>query len=164
MTELQRLADQLDHLFTGPTWHGPAVQEILAEVSPADALAHPVAGGHSIVELVHHLDTWNRVVVQRLAGESPEVGPARDWPKPERENLETAMSALADSHASLTRAIRSLPAERLLDELPGDSPERPSVYVTLQGIGQHYAYHAGQMAILVRALQTATSAVRREDA
>jgi len=164
MTELQRLADQLDHLFTGPTWHGPAVREILAEVSPADALAHPVAGGHSIVELVHHLDTWNRVVDQRLAGGSPDVGPELDWPKPDIESLETAISKLADSHASLTQAIRSLPAERLFDELPGDSPERPTVYVTLQGIGQHYAYHAGQMAILVRALQTAsTPAVARQE-
>ena len=87
-----------------------------------------------------------------------------DWPKPELENLEAARSALADSHASLTRTIRSLPAERLFDELPGDNPERPTVYVTLQGIGQHYAYHAGQMAILIRALRTAsTPAAHRED-
>ena len=53
------------------------------------------------------------------------------------------------STASLAAAIRALPEERL------DQPimeHFSSVYHTLHGIVQHNLYHAGQIAVLKRAI------------
>ena len=37
MDELARLEDQLQRAFEGGAWHGPAVLEVLAGVTPAEA-------------------------------------------------------------------------------------------------------------------------------
>jgi hypothetical protein len=51
-TELQRLEDQLERALEGEAWHGPSVLEILEGVSAHQAAAHPIAGPHSIWELL----------------------------------------------------------------------------------------------------------------
>lgn len=54
-TDLQRLEEQLERALEGEAWHGPSVLEILEGVTAAQAAAHPIAGAHSIWELVLHL-------------------------------------------------------------------------------------------------------------
>ena len=54
---------------------------LLANVTAADAAAHPVAGVHSIWELVLHMAVCKRVVRRRLAGERiNDLPPDEDWP------------------------------------------------------------------------------------
>ena len=54
MKETERLASQLEHSLNGEAWHGPAILELMQGVTAANAAATPVAGWHSIWELVHH--------------------------------------------------------------------------------------------------------------
>jgi hypothetical protein len=53
--DVEILADQIRRAFWGESWHGPSVREVLAGVSAEDAAAHPIAGAHSIWEIVLHL-------------------------------------------------------------------------------------------------------------
>jgi hypothetical protein len=57
---------------------GPTVLELLADVSAVQAASYPIAGAHSIWELVLHLRSDYEVVLRRLAGEgrvlTPESG------------------------------------------------------------------------------------------
>lgn len=46
------LAQQLEQTVHGPMWHGSALGELLADVTAAEARAYPIAGAHSIAELV----------------------------------------------------------------------------------------------------------------
>ena len=48
MDEIQGIVDQLQRAFEGHAWHGPAVRELLADVSAAQADARPIAQAHSI--------------------------------------------------------------------------------------------------------------------
>lgn len=66
--ELERLETQLRLSFEGGAWHGPSVLEALEDVTPEAAYAHPVAGAHSIWELVLHLGGTYRLVLRRLQG------------------------------------------------------------------------------------------------
>ena len=50
--DMEILADQIRRAFRGESWHGPSVLEVLAGVSAEDAAAHPIAGAHSIWEIV----------------------------------------------------------------------------------------------------------------
>ena len=58
MTETERIRDQLRRAFEGDAWHGPGVLELLENVTASQAAARPIAGAHSIWELVVHIQAW----------------------------------------------------------------------------------------------------------
>jgi uncharacterized damage-inducible protein DinB len=74
--ELARLESQLRAAFEGPAWHGPAVLELLRDVSPAEAAARPIAGAHTIWEVVLHLTGAYDLVLRRMRGDGRQLTPA----------------------------------------------------------------------------------------
>jgi hypothetical protein len=153
MTETSRIADQLHRAYAGPAWHGPALTAILADVTAAEASAHPVPGAHSIWELVLHITVWMWVADRRIAGEViPDLPLDRNFPspgEPSEAGWRNALDALAQIEQRLEAVIRALPDARLSDIVMGDEPQ--SIYILLHGIVQHNLYHGGQMAILKKA-------------
>lgn len=153
MTEVERIADQLNRAMSGEAWHGPAVRELLEGVSAERAAAHPVAGGHSIWELTLHINAWLRAGRQRLEGDRAQLNDAEDWPAIAATTEATwaeTKEALNQSHRELCSAITHL-VDSQLDQpiIAGMS----STYVTLHGVIQHTLYHAGQIAILKKATE-----------
>jgi uncharacterized damage-inducible protein DinB len=149
MSQVETLADQLERSFHGGAWHGPAVAEALAGVDAAAAAARPLAGGHSIWEIVHHLTVWTDVPRRRIDGEGLQDLPAeRDWP-PVRETSagawSAALAALEEAHAALRARVGGLTDAQLDDPVVGSDP---TVRGMLLGVVQHNAYHAGQIALL----------------
>ena len=153
MTELERIREQLKRAFEGDAWHGPSVMEVLNDVTAQQAATRVFPSAHSIWELTLHIGAWEGACLARIQGERAELTDAEDWPAL-LETSETAWqrckSALVDGNQKLRDAIASLDKQRL-DEpiLPG----MPSVYITVQGVVQHDLYHAGQIAILKKALK-----------
>ena len=152
MSEIQRIEDQLRRAFEGNAWHGPAVRELLADVTAAKAAGRPIPSAHSIWEIALHMATWERVVRRRLQGETVVNLPAeQDWP-PVRDSSEAAwhqaVRDLEQANHDLRAAIAQLTEARLADMAPGKDH---SVYVMLHGIIQHDLYHAGQIAVLKKA-------------
>ena len=154
MTEIDRLLDQLKRAYEGPAWHGPSIKELLNGVTANQAHQRPLANAHSIWELVHHIAVWEDVGRRRLEGDPAEVpiSTPEDWPPAEDVSeaaWDRAQMALERGHQTLVDAISRVPESRL-DEpiLEGKS----TVYVTLHGVIQHDLYHAGQIAILKKAL------------
>jgi uncharacterized damage-inducible protein DinB len=148
------LEDQLRRSFEGDAWHGPAVREALDGIDAARAAARPVAGAHSIWELVLHLGATYRVVLRRLAGESAQLTPDEDWqtvPEPTEANWRATIDRLAALNRELREAVRGFPIERL------DQPLVPNpAYTAITqfiGITQHDLYHAGQIVLLKRAME-----------
>lgn len=154
MNEVQRILDQLKRAYEGNAWHGPSVKEVLAGVTPEQAYARPLANAHSIWELVHHIAVWEDAGRRRLEGDRAaiEVSSPEDWP-PARDASEAAWeeakAALDRVHRKFEEAIARVPESRL-DEpiLEGMS----TTYVTLHGVIQHDLYHAGQIAMLKKAV------------
>src|SRR5205814_9964412 len=88
-TELERLEEQLERVLEGEAWHGPSVLEVLEGVSAEQAAAHPIAGAHSIWELVLHLCSDYDLVLRRLGGDGRQMTESDDWPsvpEPSAEN------------------------------------------------------------------------------
>ncbi len=54
-TERDRIVDQLKRAFEGNAWHGPSVEEVLEGVTAARAAAKPIAGVHTIWEIILHV-------------------------------------------------------------------------------------------------------------
>lgn len=151
-TELERIEDQLKRAFEGGAWHGPAVLEILKDVTAAQAAARPFPNAHNIWELVLHIAAWEEACRRRLEGDRAELSDSEDWRNmaaTDEAAWEQVKAALMEGHHRLRAAIAKAD-ESKLDEpiLPG----MPSTYVTLHGVIQHDLYHAGQIAILKKAV------------
>lgn len=152
MTEVERITDQMKRAFVGEAWHGPAVEEILQSVTAQQAAARPLEGAHSIWELALHIAAWQRAGFRRLAGDRAQLSDAENFPAVAdtgEQAWEQTRKALRQTYEELSEAISRLDESRL------DQPiieGMSSVYVTLHGIVQHTLYHAGQIAILKKAV------------
>jgi uncharacterized damage-inducible protein DinB len=152
MTEIERITDQLNRAFHGEAWHGPAVMTILEGVSAGQAAARPVHAVHSIWELALHIEAWERACLRRLHGDRAELDDAEDW----RQVIDTSPEAWEKCRAAMRKANEELrDAVSRLDDSRLDQPilkGMPTIYVTLHGVIQHDLYHAGQIAILKKAV------------
>jgi len=153
MSEIKRIVDQMQRAYAGEAWHGPALHELLEGLSAEQALSRPFPHVHSIWELVVHLTVWKSIVRRRLLGEVvAAVPPHEDWPPvhdPSASAWAAAQQKLLEAHRDLLTAVALSPETRLNETVPGQTI---SIYVMLHGVIQHDLYHAGQIAILRRAL------------
>jgi len=156
MSEVARISDQFRRAFDGEAWHGPSVMSILDGVTAAQAAAHPIPRAHSIWELTLHIRAWEGACLRRLSGDPAQLPDVEDWP-PVNDTSDAAWQEtkqeLVETHQQLLQALASVDDSRL-DQPIIDNPQTgySSVYVTLHGGVQHDLYHAGQIAILKKAL------------
>ncbi len=153
MSETQRIVDQLDRAMNGEAWHGPHLEELLQDVSAAQAAGHPIAGAHSIWELVNHIAAWNLILASRAAGSAVNVTTEQDWPPVTDTGADgwtKALENLRAARAKLRGNVEKMNDAQLDNIAPGKDH---SLYVMLHGGVQHDLYHAGQIAILKKALK-----------
>src|SRR5688572_19487229 len=114
--EIERLADEHRRALRGPSWHGPHVLQVLEGVSAEMASRRPIAGAHTIWEIVRHIEVWDRVVLRRVHGEIFDPTPEEDWP-PVPDAGEDAwkrdLAAMVATHEELNRAILGLEPDAL---------------------------------------------------
>lgn len=151
MKRAQHLAGTLGEIFDGDPWYAAAVNPVLAGVTAVAAAARPLEQAHTIWEITLHLDAWNRVCLRRLAGEAVEE-PLVDFPGPEM----VTPAAWLQSRARLGESCRELidKAGRLTEAELAMTVAGKSYTVDflIEGAGQHWIYHGGQIALLRRAL------------
>jgi uncharacterized damage-inducible protein DinB len=152
MDELQRIRDQIIRALDSDAWHGPSLMEVLAGLTAEAASARPIPDAHSIWEILLHVTATVNLVIYRLKGEARVLSDEEDWPQPsacDDSAWEKDVDELRQAHM------------RLLDELSRDvhrDLDQPivegfsSVYVTLHGLVQHNLCHAGQIALLKKAI------------
>lgn len=161
MTEVERIRNQFQRAFDGEAWHGPSVLSLLDGVTAEQAAAHPVPGAHSIWELTLHIAAWEDACRRRLEGDPAQLADDENFPPvtdTSQGAWDNAKTKLIDVHRRLLDAIAATDDSRL-DEPIIDSAETTfsTAYVTLHGGVQHSLYHAGQIAILKKAIEGVAS-------
>jgi len=154
-SEVDRIRDQLRRAFEGEAWHGPSVLALLDGVTAQQAAGHPIQGAHSIWELTLHIAAWERACKRRLEGDPAQLTDQEDWPISDTSEAawEQTKQQLIDNHRELMDAIARVDESRLNEPIINDANvPYSSVYVTLQGVVQHDLYHAGQIAMVKKAL------------
>jgi hypothetical protein len=152
-SESIRIADQLRRAFYGEAWHGPSVREVLEGVTAAGASARPLAGAHSIWELAVHIEAWVRASLEATDGVAmPWPIPVEmDWP-PIGEGSSAwteAKGRLFAAAEQFAKTVETFSAARLRETVPGRDFD---FYFLFHGVVQHSLYHAGQIAMLKKAL------------
>jgi uncharacterized damage-inducible protein DinB len=152
MSEINRILDQMDRAFSGEAWHGPDLTQLLNGISSEDASKHPVPGAHSIWELVNHIAAWNTIVQQKSKGEPVNVTTELDWPpvwEVSEVSWKRSLATLAENSTRLRNYLKTVRDDQLDERV---LRENYSQYVLLHGSVQHDLYHAGQIAVLKKAL------------
>lgn len=160
MQETHRLADMLERVLDGDPWHGSNVLALLDNLAAVDAAVRPWPGAHSVWELVLHMTGWAEEVRARLGGAAAGEPADGDWPPigdvtPAR--WKAAVTRLADAHRALAAAIRAA-GDTVLDTPVVDHRDPASGtglshYLTLHGLVHHSTYHAGQIALVRKAVE-----------
>lgn len=161
MSEITRLLDQLRRAFDGEPWSGPSLLANLDGLTATQAAQYPVGSAHSIWEIVCHLAVWAGVVRRRLVEDTPlQISDTQDWPPqpehPSEADWQAALAALRTAHEQLLALAATL-ADAALDRPIGTTFDVPqgtgsTAYLMLHGVAQHYLYHAGQIALLRKAV------------
>jgi hypothetical protein len=147
--ELARIDDELRRAYDGDAWHGPPLREVLNGVTAEKAAGKHPQLTHTAWALVNHLAADIDVVARRITewraiGE-PEAG---DF-LPATDTSEAAWGAALENldrhHRTLLAVVAGLDVAKLEAIVPGKTYP---VAVMLHGTAQHYAYHAGQIALL----------------
>ncbi len=154
MSETHRINSQLKRAYQGEAWHGPSLRELLEGVTAEQAVARPIPSAHSIWELVNHIIAWEQIAKLRLEGD-PVKNPSDEMNfPPVTETSEAAwnatLQALEASNQALRNAVKKIDDAKLDDIVP-QAPY--SNYALLHGVIQHDLYHAGQIALLKKAVQ-----------
>ena len=151
--QVKRLRPCFRKTITGGPWYGPGVAQLLRNVRAADAVAKPIPGSHSIWELVLHMIAWKAGPLRWIHGSRKSVSKAENFPKIKDTSERAWKAAVADLKA--TQKAWDAMLAGATDETMDDpaSPSRKFTRADLYlGVLQHDTYHAGQIAMLKRAL------------
>ncbi|MBV8203221.1 MAG: DinB family protein [Acidobacteria bacterium] len=167
MNDVAFLGSQLLQGYADDPWHGPSTVALLAGLTAEEAAARPVAGAHSIWELVLHMTAWQNEVRKRLGGKPATFPSEGDWRLPAEISgaaWDAAQKDLGDSLAALLADLGSQAGADLEETVGSLSSRDPKVVtrvtraVVLSGLLQHNAYHSGQIALLRKGLRRGIAA------
>src|SRR5689334_22581059 len=113
MRAIERILDQLNRAYGGEAWHGPALRELLEDVTEDEATSHPIEGAHSILEVVTHVRAWMDVAVERLAGTPRELTTEEDWSDVTRTSWAAALEELDHAESRVCDVVARLSPDDL---------------------------------------------------
>ncbi len=145
MREIERILDQLNRAWGGPSWTGVEIQPLLDGITDEQSRAHPLANAHSIIELVAHMSAWMDVVSHCLGGKPKDLTPEEDWEDVTQLTWSAAIERIENAEGRLCDAVARLSTDDLDNIVVG---RKYTVYFMVHGVIQHNLYHSGQIAIL----------------
>jgi len=152
--EIKRIVQQFTASMEGNAWHGPAVFELLNDINDEEASQRALREAHNIYEITAHIITWQKAGIRKIKGDTRKVTEQEDWPVANDATTEQwaeIKNTLLTVYNELKNGLEIFPDERLSEIVP-DSEQ--TFYVFFHGIIQHNIYHAGQIAMLKKAIRT----------
>lgn len=158
MNTTQLVLKLIDEAYQKRTWHGPNLRQSLRGVSAREAAWRPAPGRHNIWEEALHAAYWKYVVRRNIEGGkrgSFALKGHNFFERPEGDRLsKTAWRKDLELLDAEHRALRSAVSKVLLRE--GASKFMGRIY----GVCFHDIYHAGQIRLLRRLMETDKNTVR----
>jgi uncharacterized damage-inducible protein DinB len=149
MRLVERMIEELNRMWNGDAWYGPSVRPMLEGITEEQARANPVADGHSILELVVHSALWMHITTRRLEGYVAEATTEQDWRDVRKTSWSDALADLERAYAALLDRVARLNDDAMNSIVPN---KEYTVYTLLTGVIEHTVYHAGQIAMLKKAV------------
>ena len=152
MSEVERIISHVRSIWDGPAWHGPAVWQVIGDLTAADAVRR-IGGAHTMLELVSHMAAWEEAVARGIETGVAQVAEGDNYGVPAGADAwEVATARLRKAQLRLLDVISSLSDADLDRTIQGEDPQPHKMRFTLYGLVHHDIYHSGQVQILKRAL------------
>src|SRR5512138_2123869 len=128
----------LRRIYEGNAWHGPAVLDAIRDVTAAQAAARPIADGHTIYELTHHIAAWIGETASRLQGNPPGMPADGDFPSRtitvDNDLWTDVRTRLERRQAELLEAVAGFDASRLDEPVDPRNKRGPDDPVTFRAL------------------------------
>jgi uncharacterized damage-inducible protein DinB len=147
MTEIQRICDLLQSIWHGPSWHGPALWEVIEGITAEQAVRRDVKGAHTMRELAAHVAAWQVAAVRGIQTGDATLAGAEDFPE---VSWAETLERLRASEQRVMETVSSLTDTDLERRVRGEQSEFP-MRTMIYGLMHHALYHAGQIQLLKRA-------------
>lgn len=147
MSKKEEIVAELKAVYDGVPWHADNLKEILEGISASAAQTRPIAGAHTVWEIVLHITGWNDVWAERLDGRNVLEPPAGDFPASGVDDAAwtETLKELERSHTNLIGKISQVRDEDVQQEFMNKG--YPLSFF-LEGIVRHLVYHSGQIGLL----------------
>lgn len=145
---LFRIIDNIDTVFRGDAWHGPAVMEIINSMPEAKVHERQAFSKQSIGQHIFHLTAYRRYVLEKLNDNihfSLETDEENWGTEDQLKDAQTLKKNLIDSHNALLSRLEEFDDDLLSRNVPG---EYYNFYKLLNGLTQHDTYHLGMIWVL----------------
>jgi uncharacterized damage-inducible protein DinB len=153
MTDPKALATLVRNTVSGPMWHGPSINEALDGLTYVAANSRPIPGAHSIWEITLHIASWADIARTRLGEQIMRDPPkSKDWPPvpaPSPSAWRQTVEQVGAAYDALATHLEWMKPDDFARTVPGRDY---SVETMVRGVIEHGTYHAGQVAILRKAL------------
>lgn len=147
----ERVITQLDGFYKGNNWVTESLEKRIFSVASEKALIKLDDYGHSVAQLVLHMNAWRNFVLQKLEGNDGfdiEDNSDSDWPP--TSDWDRIKKDFESCHQRLIDAIKKFPVEQLHSTVPG---RKYSYLFLINGIIEHDYYHYGQIGSVMAALK-----------
>ncbi|MGF7081075.1 DinB family protein [Mucilaginibacter sp. UYCu711] len=156
MTTNEKLTLELENTLSGQPWYGDPIYDILDKVTFESAYER-VGHAHTIAELVLHMVSWTEEVMDRMNDKPASLPVSGNWPNPgdpDENKWQLWIDDFKLVNVNLIKTIRDFPEEKWDEPIIDERNDEPvtTYKELLYGFVQHQIYHAGQIALLVRAI------------
>ena len=157
MNRVEQIALLHQRSFSGPAWHGPSVEEVVAGITAEQAASPAVLGNFTIWQHILHMIFWKDRLIHAMHGEnmprSADVAPEDNWPPvndTSEDAWQTTLSKLRASEQRLQQALAAFPENRLTKTVGGRSYD---FAFALYNVPCHDHYHSAQIVLLKKAFK-----------
>jgi uncharacterized damage-inducible protein DinB/heme-degrading monooxygenase HmoA len=155
-TKIRHHIRQLELLYNGGNWVGESFKGKLDDLNSGHAFTAPVAGVHSVAEIIWHCIYWRRVTLNRLQGGEnkyrDETAEEYNFLPIERlrtKGWDTIRQQLEESQNSLVAFLKDKNDSFLINEYE----QGYSYDYLIEGTIQHDYYHLGQVGLALKILK-----------
>jgi len=147
----------VDEAYDRRSWHGPNLRGSLRGMSAARAAWRPFENRHSAWEIAVHAAYWKYAAWRRLTGEKRGsfARAGSNWfdaaARPTEARWREDLALLAACHGRLREAVSRLADEDLTRPAAGG---RETAGRLVRGVAAHDLYHAGQIQLLKRLMES----------
>lgn len=154
-SEIKSIIFQLEVIYNGQPWYGDSIADTLKNISAADAVAEPAEGIHSILQIMEHMISWKKLIIEKLHYNKDfdiKVNSKDDW-KDNTAFSESSWQQLQenflDVHNELLKELEKKDDAFLQEQVPG---RNYTFNFMLRGIAEHDVYHLGQIRLIMKLL------------
>ncbi|HPG11997.1 MAG TPA: DinB family protein [Chitinophagaceae bacterium] len=148
MKETKRISKLFEDLYNGGPWIDVTITTTVERLTAKQAAQKPPAGINSIWQILNHLISWRKNVLQRVKGKVIST-PDHNYILPVSDTSAKAwantLKKLEKSQQEWLEFLEQIKTNDLLKTYPKN---QMTYYDHIQGILQHDAYHLGQIVIL----------------